>query len=570
MTLHHSSPSDSVSVTALMDYVRELARWEKYSGTADERTSLAYVEEFMQSCGFATHVVEHDAYISLPVSAEVTFGDTSFKSITHSFSRQSPAEGVTAELVYVGSSHDYAGKDVRGKIVLVDGIANPVASYAASRAGALGQLHVSPHEILHEMCVSPVWGNPAPDTLANLPSTVICSILRSDGDRLKAALDVGTVTVTLRNTVDTGWRKTPILIADMASPKGDTDEPYLLFSGHHDTWYFGVMDNGAANATMMEVARLCAKRQPNWVRGLRVAFWSGHSHGRYSGSTWYADNHWQDLEKRCVAHVNVDSTGGLNSLNLEEAESMSVLRPLAAEAIALESGVKIAGRRMARAGDQSFGGIGLPAMFMGFSHQSTGTDTWVVDGQELTFKRGQPGPFGWWWHTPEDTIDKIDPELLARDTRVYVTVLNRLLEQPVLPLDFEAWAAEFLQFVDGLTGELAGRFDLDPLIQRGQRLKQAAQAIAGSAPGLEDRINLALMKASRALLPIEYTTGDRFAHDPALQQPAYPVLKPLVDLAGLPDGDPAHFTKVAATRARNRVVKALDDAIEAIEAVQCD
>ena len=83
-----------------------------------------------------------------------------------------------------------------------------------------------------------------------------------------------------------------------------------MFSGHHDTWDYGVMDNGGANATMLEVARLFAPERADWRRGLRLCFWSGHSHGRYSGSAWYADTHWDELVRRCVAHVNVDSTGG--------------------------------------------------------------------------------------------------------------------------------------------------------------------------------------------------------------------------------------------------------------------
>ena len=69
------------------------------------------------------------------------------------------------------------------------------------------------------------------------------------------------------------------------------------------------MDNGSANAVMLEVARILSKYKKELRRGLRLAFWSGHSHGRYAGSTWYADNFWLDLEKNCVAHVNTDSAG---------------------------------------------------------------------------------------------------------------------------------------------------------------------------------------------------------------------------------------------------------------------
>src|SRR5690606_37677880 len=114
--------------------------------------------------------------------------------------------------------------------------------------------------------------------------------------------------------------------------------PFVLISGHHDTWYYGVMDNGSANAGMLEVARLCAERRGQWKRGLRICFWSGHSHGRYSGSTWYADTNWDDLERRCVAHVNVDSLGGVGATELTKAAAMTELRHIAAEAVERISG----------------------------------------------------------------------------------------------------------------------------------------------------------------------------------------------------------------------------------------
>ncbi len=43
--------------------------------------------------------------------------------------------------------------------------------------------------------------------------------------------------------------------------------------------------------------------------------------------------------------------------------------------------------------------------------------------------------------------------------------------------------------------------------------------------------NAALCRVSRALVPMDSTQGDRFSHDPALAQPAWPVLLPVIDLA---------------------------------------
>ena len=67
--------------------------------------------------------------------------------------------------------------------------------------------------------------------------------------------------VTLFAEVDTGWRKTPILVAELPADPAATDEPFILFSGHHDTWYHGVMDNGTANITM-RVARWSVPQAP--------------------------------------------------------------------------------------------------------------------------------------------------------------------------------------------------------------------------------------------------------------------------------------------------------------------
>ena len=110
------------------------------------------------------------------------------------------------------------------------------------------------------MCISPVWGSPSGETQSDLPTTVVCTVSNADGSALRERLARGEQPkVTLHAEVDTGWRQTPILVAEIDGP--DADGPFILYSGHHDTWYYGVMDNGAANATMLEVARLSARER---------------------------------------------------------------------------------------------------------------------------------------------------------------------------------------------------------------------------------------------------------------------------------------------------------------------
>jgi len=495
----------------------ELARHHKHAGAPSELESLRYLERELAAAGYATELILHDAYISLPGAAVVEAGGERIRAITHSFSR--PTDGLEGTI----------GVDV----LRFDGLATPAAALAARAAGAKAHVHVSPYEHLHEMCISPVWGSPDDVTRAELPTAVAVSVPRSaapllpDGARVRIVAEV-----------DTGWRATPILVAELADP----GEPFVLLSGHHDAWYAGAMDNGGANATMLEVARACAARRDRWRRGLRVAFWSGHSQGRYSSSAWYADHHWEELELRAVAHVNVDSTGGRGNTDVTRTTSSAELRALAAEALAVCAGQDGGRRRMQRAGDQSFWGIGVPSVFGNMGQQppdpgrvGVGFDT------------------GWWWHTPDDTLDKLDLDVLERDTRIYEHVVRRLLEAEVPPLDFAATGRELHAVLEE---RAAAGVDVARCLERARALVERAERFAAAPVADASAAWECLRRVSRAVVPVDYTLGDRFAHDPALAQPALP------SLAGDPH-DP--FAAVRLVRAANRVAVALRDAVAAYD-----
>src|SRR5699024_4448343 len=101
--------------------------------------------------------------------------------------------------------------------------------------------------------------------------------------------------------LDTGWRKIPVLEATIEGSK--VPEEFVLLHGHLDSWHEGVGDNATGDATMLELARVFWENRENLDRTLKIAWWSGHSHGRYAGSTWYADEFGIDLAKNCVAQV---------------------------------------------------------------------------------------------------------------------------------------------------------------------------------------------------------------------------------------------------------------------------
>ncbi|MFC7554362.1 hypothetical protein ACFQU7_22395 [Pseudoroseomonas wenyumeiae] len=76
-----------------------------------------------------------------------------------------------------------------------------------------------------------------------------------------------------------------------------------------------------------------------------------------------------------------------------------------------------------------------------------------------------------------------------------------------------------------------------------------------------------LMRLSRVLVPLDYVSGDRLTHDPALPQPPWPVLSPLRSLAEAePGSDAARFAAVSAMRACNRLTRALAEAEAVLDA----
>jgi hypothetical protein len=85
---------DAVDGAILMGHMREVARWTKLAGTETELKSLEYFEKTLKAYGYRTELILHDAYISLPGKSKIEVDGETVTSITHSFSRPSPAGGL--------------------------------------------------------------------------------------------------------------------------------------------------------------------------------------------------------------------------------------------------------------------------------------------------------------------------------------------------------------------------------------------------------------------------------------------------------------------------------------------
>jgi hypothetical protein len=365
----------------------------------------------------------------------------------------------------------------------------------------------------------------------------------------------------------------PLAVAEV---KG-TIEPdsYVLFNGHIDSWHKGASDNGTANACILETARVLAKYRHELRRGVRFAWWSGHSHGRYSGSNWYADHNWEDLHRYAIVHLNVDSLGCEGATEYPDVECSAECFHLGKDAVEKYTGQSPRYQRIGHSGDNSFWGIGLPTLFQLLSRQpeEAGSPDSLIPG------------LAWFWHTEADTIDKIDPEILLKDTRVYMAALWRLCTAPVLPFDFETTAEEFVSLLKALQDKAYGAFDFGPALEKAEALKERAAALRSESERVTERVlsqeggsardqlnsvavalNGCLMKLSRILIPVSYSAVDRFESDLAVPIPPLPRLQPVAKMAAMDrQSNTFKFLERKMVRERNRICHALIEAAELID-----
>lgn len=567
---------NEVSSEPAMTHTREIARWVRLSGSDDERKAFDYIDAVLRGYGLSTTIHEPTCLVSLPVSGALEIdGQRVEPCITHSFSVSTPAAGLAGEIVDAGrgTAQELAAARVAGKIALTDGLATPNKAHDATEAGALAVVCISGDHI-HEMIVSPVWGSPTPDRLGLLPTVVMLSIDTTAGRRLKARLRERAARARVFATVDTGWRPIPQLVADLDVEGRD----YALFSGHVDSWHYGAMDNASANATMIETARVLSRHRGELRRGVRFAFWSGHSHARYAGSTWFADRYWFDLRERCVAHVNVDSTGAVGATLLTGANTMAEAYPLAREVIGKQADQQLDYRRFGRAGDQSFWGVGLSSFFMSLSEQGEENEM-TADQAFLLGGAKASGGLGWFWHTTEDTLDKVDPDNLARDIRVYVETVGRLATDPIVPLDPRAPIDEMLAVIDEIEplwvdqpgGTDDDRCRFTSLRDDLRRARTAAEQVMNRAltdltPDEAANLSSAIVGACKSLVPVNYTIAGEFEHDLAFDVPAMAGLRPFKPLVSMSDDELWGATH-ALRRELNRVRAGVRTAATTLEGV---
>lgn len=550
--------SSEISVERMMKDIETFSHLERYTGSEDGERAAEIIAQRMEELGIPVKRENYRIYRSLP-------GKASLKIMIHGSEKtialtpyvySGTAENLKADLVFDEKSlckidqkeMESRMKSFKNKIVLTYESSFSFAC-AAKRAGALAILTIWKADLAHHGTLGGVWGTPEPEDLeCHYPRIPFVEICKSDGEEIQKLLENNTATVSACLQVEMEDKVLPSMMP-VARLEGKSKK-FVLVSGHYDSWYEGVTDNGAANAMMMELARVFHENQEDLKRSIVFAWWSGHSDGRYSGSTWYYDQHWEELKENCVAHINLDICGckgsdlvGFNTSMLEgEAFDKEFLEKYNDEE-------PIPPVPMARFADQTFWGADVPFAIMP--------------------KFGKKGEFFYWWHTKEDSFDKVDSKIVSRDTDVIAELMVIFAQCKRLPADMTGFLTIMenrLQMIEKETSEDFELSSMWPVFEKLQKtMEQFANALENRQEDDENMDDYVLRIAGE-LVRITYTAGSQYHQDPATEEPMFPGLSIAMGLT--PENtSPDYYLAVQTrfVRQRNRLIGQMKQIIESCD-----
>jgi len=223
-----------------------------------------------------------------------------------------------------------------------------------------------------------------------------------DADQLSRAIKIADKKpVTMRLNISTATKDKVTSGNVIGEIPGESDE-LIVVGGHLDSWDLGTgaIDDGAGVAITMEAARLVGELRGKPKRTIRVILWGAEEVGLL-GARAYAEAHKDELDKHIVAAESDFGAGRIWQLQTAFGEkSLAKAGPM--QTVLRRIGVGPGGNQ-ARGGPDvtPLKAAGVPV----FTLQQNGWDYFDLH------------------HTPDDTLDKVDPDDLAQNVAAYAAMI---------------------------------------------------------------------------------------------------------------------------------------------------
>ncbi len=331
---------------------------------------------------------------------------------------ETPPEGITADVVEVSSIEELTalGDRVKGRIVFFNHTMKEAEDYGrfaglrghgpsvAAKAGAVATLVRS---LATASLSTPHTGSTRfDDGVAPIPAA---SVTVEGAELLHRVLANGGsarvhVVLGCKNLPDADSFNVVAEVKGSAKP-----EEIVLLGAHLDSWDVGsgAHDDGAGVVMVMEAARLIARQKPAPRRTVRVVLFMNEENG-LRGARAYAEAHAAELPRH-VAAMEMDAGGGRPlGVALRAGEGASELvQPWLSPLAALGAGKLMSGEA---------GGADLSPMV------SAQVPFFVVRVDSSRYFDVH--------HTHADTLDKVDPEALAKSTAAVAWTAYAFADMP--------------------------------------------------------------------------------------------------------------------------------------------
>jgi hypothetical protein len=320
---------------------------------------------------------------------------------------------------------------------------------------------------------------------------------------------------------------------------------------------------------ILELLRVFQQNRDRLRRGLLAGFWTGHETGTMIGSSWFVDRNWDRLREHAVAYLQIDQPACAGTRRWSAASNVELRRFHQEIERRLLGGRSFHWRRAVKNGDASFFGLGVPML--------------AAQGafSEEELQKTALANLGWWHHSIDNTIDKLDFAYLADHLRVYAAYLWELLTAVVLPFEYVSVAEQFIERLDELKPG-AEDIGLASAADRARGFKTWAQKLEAAAQTWRGRyalgkakdeapaelLNGAMKRLSRTLVPLASTSRGAYGHDPYGYTPQATMIPSLYDVpryAKLSAGEERWILGTQLLRDRNRIADALGDCSRLIE-----
>lgn len=304
-------------------------------------------------------------------------------------------------------------------------------------------------------------------------------------------------------------------------------DEWVVLGNHHDAWVFGGVDPSSGTAAMLELTKALGALAKGGVRPKRtIVFgaWDGEE-VTLTGSTEWGEQFKDELTRKAVAYLNVDSAASGPNLELSAVGTLAPMIVDITHDLTTPSGGSLydAWRRAGSGGGSITSGARKDGELV-VTRIGSGSDHTVfinhlgVPVVDMSFN----GPYGV-YHSAYDSHHWVstigDPGFKHAHlmTQLWGTMALRLANAELLPLDVPSYAGAIDTFIGHLADipEAAARLDTAPLVAAVRRLDAAGTRLgAGMSRALAaDRIPRATADAvNRELLAFERT----WLHEPGI------------------------------------------------------